>query len=339
MDVSPITTHSKTLETKSQGPIDMHVHMVGTGSSRSGCWLRLTKWHYPLVGLMLRGIGMKARDFRGNFDELYVFNLLKMIRESSLSAAVILAHDKVYRENGEVIRNFGSFYVPNDYVLSLAHKHPEFLAAVSIHPARPDALDELNRCAEAGAVMVKLLPNCHNVDCNLTRYRPFWNRMAELGMPFLAHTGGEHTVPVYEKSFSDPRTLRLPLECGVNVIAAHCATKSGLTDPQYFFDFVRMTKVFPNLYGDTSAFNVPIRGKHVLKCVEEPLCSRILHGSDFPVPVHGHFPWMNGFMKWDDFRKWESHWNVIERDYQFKKAMGFPDEVFTRVNQLFYRRK
>jgi hypothetical protein len=44
-------------------------------------------------------------------------------------------------------------------------------------------------------------------------------------------------VPVIRKEFSDPRILRRPLEIGVTVVAAHCATKSGLTDREYFHVF------------------------------------------------------------------------------------------------------
>jgi predicted TIM-barrel fold metal-dependent hydrolase len=182
--------------------------------------------------------------------------------------------------------------------------------------------------------MLKCLPNCHNIDCNDRRYAPFWERMAEARLPLLAHTGGEHTVPVVRREFSDPRLLELPLRCGVTVIAAHCATKSGLFDPDYFPVFVEMTRRFPNLYGDSSAFNVPIRGRHVPECVREPLASRILHGSDFPVPVFGHWSRLRGFISRADFRRCQSIGNVLERDYQLKRAMGFPAESFTRVGQL-----
>ena len=112
--------------------------------------------------------------------------------------------------------------------------HREFLPAVSIHPARPDALDELERCLAKGAVMMKCLPNCHNINCNDRRFTRFWERMAEAKLPLLAHTGDEHTLPVVRPEFADPRILTLPLECGVTVIAAHCATKSGLFTPEYF---------------------------------------------------------------------------------------------------------
>jgi predicted TIM-barrel fold metal-dependent hydrolase len=280
---------------------------------------------------MLRHVGLPSDALTGELDRLFVDRLLEQVRGSSLGGAVILAQDLVRDEQGREMEGVGSFYVPNDYVLALARQHPEFLPAVSIHPARPDALEELDRCLAAGAVMMKCLPNCQNINCNDRRFTRFWERMAEAKLPLLAHTGGEHTVPVVRADFADPRILTLPLECGVTVIAAHCGTKSGLFDPEYFHVFAEMTRRFPNLYGDTSAFNVPIRGRHMRKCLAPPLVERMVQGSDYPVPVHGHFAWARGLVGWKSFRRWERQPNVLERDYQLKVAMGFPRETFTRI--------
>lgn len=316
------------------GPVDMHVHIVGNGSGGTGCWLKVTGWHRPLAALMLRQVGLPASAMTGDLDALFVGRLLELVRTSSLSAAVILAHENVYDSHGKRMEGAGSFHVPNAYVLRLAKLHPEFLPAVSIHPARPDALEELERCIHAGAVMMKCLPNCHNIDCSDRRFMRFWERMAEAGLPLLAHTGGEHTVPVIRSDYSNPKILELPLECGVKVIAAHCATKSGLFDPDYFGVFAEMIRRYPNLYGDNSAFNVPIRGRHVRECLLEPLAGRILHGSDYPVPVHGHFAWVKGLVGWEVFRRWEKHPNILERDYQLKRAMGFSEASATRIWDL-----
>lgn len=335
-------TESTHLDSKQAGrhgdsagkPIDMHVHLVGNGTGGTGCWLRVKGWHHPLATFMLRHIGLPWGTMAGDLDLLYVERLLELVRGSSLGAVAILAHDQVHDAQGRVMEGVGSFYVPNDYVLKLGREHPELLPVVSIHPARPDALQELDRCLAEGAVMMKCLPNCHNIDCNERRYLRFWERMAESGLPLLAHTGGEHTVPVVRRELSDPRTLQLPLECGVTVIAAHCGTKSGPLDPDYFSVFVKMTRRYPRLYGDNSAFNVPIRGRHIPECLEEPLASRIVHGSDFPVPVFGHWGWAKGFVSWKDFRHCERLANVLERDYQLKRRMGFAPETFTRIRQL-----
>ncbi len=325
-------------------PVDCHVHIVGNGKSGSGCWLRLgaTWWQKPLAAHMLRHIGLGASSLHAaDFDERYVAHLLRLVQESSLGEIVILAQDEVFHADGKKMENTGSFHVPNDYVLRLAREHREFIPAVSIHPARHDALDELERCIAAGAAVLKLLPNCHNVDCNDPRYRKFWERMAEARLPLLAHTGGEHTVQVINAAYSDPRVLTLPLECGVTVIAAHAATKSGFGDTQYFHVFADMLAKWPNLYGDTSAWNVPQRGRFTKRCVGKDaglLGERLLHGSDFPVPCNGLWALLGGSISFADWRRCRKITNVLERDYQLKLAMGFEPEHFTRVHALLPRK-
>lgn len=319
-------------------PVDAHVHVVGNGSGGSGCWLRASPWRRPFQRLMLRHIGLPQAALSGDLERLYAERLLRLVRESSLHAVVILAQEEVYDDEGRRMEGRGAFHVPNDYVLRLAREHREFLPGVSIHPARRDALAELDRCLAHGAVLMKCLPNCQNINCSDRRFAPFWKRMAEAGLPLLAHTGGEHTLPVIRPEYSDPRRLSLPLDCGVKVIAAHCATRSGFADPEYFGAFAEMTRRFAGLYGDNSAFTAPIRGRHALACARPPLADRMLHGSDYPVPVYGHFPWLRGFLGWQAFRRWQRHPNVLERDYQFKRAMGFGGDVFTRLWTLLPRR-
>jgi uncharacterized protein len=225
-------------------------------------------------------------------------------------------------------------FVPNDVVLDLAQRHPEFLAGVSIHPARRDALDELDRCIARGAVLMKCLPNCQNIDASDPRYIPFWKRTAEARLPLLAHSGGEHTVPVVNARLADPRYLRTPLQCGVIVIAAHCATRSGAFDPDYFDDWMSMLREFPNLYGDISAMVSLNRCGHLRDCLREQIATRILHGSDFPVPVLGHRLWLNRSIDRKTFFGIQKIDNPLERDVRFKQALGFPDDVFARATEL-----
>ena len=314
--------------------IDCHVHIVGNGSSGSGCWIRSKALQWPLQALMVRHIGLPVSALKGDLDRIYVDKLLEWVRGSSLDAIVILAQEQVYGDDGKLLDHYGTAYVPNEYVLKLARAHPEFLPAVSIHPARPDAMEELERCIAGGAVMMKCLPNCQNIDCANPKFTNFWERMAQAGIPLLAHTGGEHTLQVVRPEYADPRTLKLPLECGVTVIAAHSASKSGLIDPEYFHHFAQMTADYPNFYGDNSAFNIPIRSRVVRHCVKSPVAAKMLHGSDYPVPIFGHWAWMRGFIDWQTFRRCQTIPNPLERDYQLKVAMGFKDETFTRVGRL-----
>jgi predicted TIM-barrel fold metal-dependent hydrolase len=314
-------------------PIDMHVHIVGNGTGGTGCWMQVRGIHRLAASFMVRHLGLPQSALKGDLDALYAEQLRRMVQASSLKAVVILAHEEVYDDYGRRLEGAGSFHVPNDHVLNLARRYAEFLPAVSIHPARRDALEELDRCVAEGAVMMKCLPNCQNIDCNDRRYTRFWERMAEHGLPLLAHTGGEFSLPVVRRELSDPRTLERPLQCGVTVIAAHCGTSCGWLDQDYFPVFVEMTRRHPRLFGDISALNQLHRSRHLLDCLRL-VGERMVHGSDFPIPALGHAAWFRGWLGWSVFRKWQRHWNVLERDYQFKRAVGFPSEVFGRVTGI-----
>jgi predicted TIM-barrel fold metal-dependent hydrolase len=283
---------------------------------------------------MLRQLGVAPAALQGNLEALYAEKVLQFVRDSSLDAIVLLAHERVHDPNGAPREDLGSMFVPNDVVLRLAAEYPEILAGVSIHPARPDALEELERCCEAGAVLMKCLPNCQNIDFSDLRYRRFWERMAELRLPLLAHTGGEHTVPVINASLADPKLLRFPLECGVTVIAAHCGTSSGAFDTNYFDAWVAMLREFPNLYGDVSAMVSLNRCAHLPDCLRAEIAPRIFHGSDFPVPVLGHRLWLQGRLESATFRRIQKLQNPLERDWQFKEALGFTEEARTRVTRV-----
>ena len=69
--------------------------------------------------------------------------------------------------------------------------------------------------------------------------------------------------------------------------------------------------------------------------MDKDLIKRVLHGSDFPVPPYGIFPFLMGYMKLDDYLYARSERNPLERDFQIKKAVGFPEETFNRVFDLF----
>lgn len=290
---------------------------------------------------LLRSVGLQSSALREDFDRIYRDQLLRFVRESSLDAAVILAHEDPYREDGTRI-DCGSFYVPNDYVLRLAREHPEFLPAVSIHPARPDAMDELEKCLAGGAVMLKCLPNCQNIDWNDRRYTRFLERMGEAGLLLLAHTGSERTMPVLAPKLADPRVLTRPLEIGVTCIAAHVGTGTMLLDVDYFEVFAEMTRRFPRLYGDNSALaalTFRLRPKTLRRLREPELQARILHGSDVPVPVSGALMWAFGMLGWGDWRLTAQIANPIERDVQLKRALGFSEETFTRLAGLLRKTK
>ena len=315
--------------------IDGHVHFVGDGSNESGCWLRsstlLDRIVEPIVKAQA-GISKSSRQL--GVDQAYEERLIGLIDDSLLDAVLLLAMDYPYDEDGNCLKKKAKFYVPNDHVLGLAKKKAQIIPACSIHPARKNAIQELERCVEQGAKVLKLLPNCHNVDCSDTRYRIFWERLAKLNMPFLAHTGGEFSVPVLNAKFADPRILRLPLECGVKVIAAHGAGKSGLWDPDYTADLLKMMDEFANLFTDNSALASPNRWRTIPALLDPKIQSRVIHGSDFPIPSGGLGPWIGKLLSGADYSKSRKIKNPLERDVFIKKAIGFKENTFTVLGEI-----
>jgi uncharacterized protein len=319
--------------------IDCHVHVVGTGTSGTGCWYRprgLTRIGAPFL---VRAVGLTMRDLRGpDFDRVYAERILAYVRgAATIDRALLLAHELPYRSDGTPLPEQASFYVSNEHVLGLAQAHPEFLAGVSIHPSRKDALEELEKCLSGGAAALKCLPNVQGIDWNDTKHTRFLERMAEEGLPLLAHTGSERTMPVMDHKLASPRVLTRALEIGVTCIAAHCGTGLMVLDPDYFDVFAEMCARFPNLYGDNSALaalNFRLRRSALQRMKEEPLASRILHGSDLPVPSSGLLPWAGRMLPWHKYRAAASVENTLERDAYLKRELGFSEATFTRAGGL-----
>jgi uncharacterized protein len=152
-------------------PIDVHVHLIGNGLAGSGCRLRTPWWHAPFLQMMARDIGLKTPYEDAGFDAAYVAQLRHWLGQSSLGAIVLLASDETYSVHGEKRSDLTALYVPNEYVFEVCRSDHRLLPGISIHPARADALAELERGVERGAALLKLLPCTHMVDPNDRRSR------------------------------------------------------------------------------------------------------------------------------------------------------------------------
>ncbi|MBV8353052.1 MAG: amidohydrolase family protein [Verrucomicrobia bacterium] len=321
--------------TTTHGPIDVHVHLSGNGKGGMDCWHRQRWIMKPFLWAGARDIGLKCGFADSGFDRMYLDQLLHWLSTSSLEAAVLLAEDWVRDDRGAVRKDLTDFFISNDKVFTAVKRSAKLLAGVSIHPARPDAVDELERCAAAGAVLLKLLPCVQNVDCNLSKYKPFWIKLADLGLPLLAHTGGEFFVRSCRNDLKSPGCLRLPLECGVTVIAAHCSTRALPWDGDYFEEFLQMRKDFQNFYGDLAALSHITHLKSLERLREEP--ERLLHGTDYPV-VTAVFPsWLKGWIDRETMQHLRGIHNPLEKKIQLTKALGFPERVFTDLWGLLPR--
>ena len=76
------------------------------------------------------------------------------------------------------------------------------------------------------------------------------------------------------------------------------------------------------------------RSAHLRDCLLPEIFGRVLHGSDFPVPVLGHRLWLTGSLGWSEFRRCQRLDNPVERDWMFKQALGFPEDTRTRAASL-----
>jgi predicted TIM-barrel fold metal-dependent hydrolase len=198
--------------------------------------------------------------------------------------------DGVYGANGLLDMEKTEFLVGNDYVLGLAGSHPrEFLPGVSINPQRRDAVAELERCAEAGAVLVKVLPNAQGFDPGNRGYIPFYRKLAQLKIPLLCHIGYEFTLPGRNQSAGDPDKLRAALDVGVTVIAAHGCSSGLFIYERYLPRFLNLVRLYANFFSDVSALTLPNRFGMLLRLRRYPEThERLLFGTDYP---HLVFRW------------------------------------------------
>ena len=95
-------------------------------------------------------------------------------------------------------------------------------------------MDELERCIEKGAKILKIHPPIQNVDPGEERFRPFYRKCADEDVIVMVHTGTEHSAAIVGNDYSKPKRLVTPLEEGCTVVAAH-AGMSAFFDEEDFF--------------------------------------------------------------------------------------------------------
>jgi uncharacterized protein len=246
-----------------------------------------------------------------------------------LDAAVVLAFDAVYTRSGERDEANTHLHITNDYAADVAGRHPKLLFGASIHPYRPDAVAELERCAARGAVLLKWLPITQGIDPSDPRCFPFYDALAAMKIPLLSHTGGETMLPNVNK-LADPTLLLPALRRGVTVIAAHCGTRSTFTEPDYLHQFVRLAKDHEHFYGDTAALSLPTRWHAYRKVLnDDAVRQKLVHGSDWPVICFPH--WRLGLTTMARMME-EPNW--MRRDVLIKQELGFDEAYWQRAGKI-----
>ena len=273
--------------------IDCHVHLAAFPDGDNGCYISPKMLKSPLFRFLLWKHQLSPSNPR-EANRKYLDDLLSELRASRhVQQAVILGMDGVYDQSGQLNREQTDFLISNDYVLKTVQAYPEeLLAGVSINPQRRDSIDEVHRCADAGAVLVKVLPNAKQFDPANPQYKPFYRALAERKLPFLSHVGYEFSLIGKDQSVGDPERLKVALDEGATVIAAH-ACSYGLILYEKFLPTLRdLVKRYPYFYADISALTLPNRLRMLLHLRQYPeVHERLLFGTDYPLSVFHIAAW------------------------------------------------
>lgn len=281
--------------------IDFHTHIVGLGSSGKDTYVNpemRSLWHpyqHLQFSIYISASGIKNLD---NADAEYVSRLTNLIDNiPNHGKYMILAFDKFYGTDGKEDMGQTLFHISNKYVFQLAKARPDiFVPMISVHPYRDDAVAELEKWHARGARFVKWLPNSMGIDPADERNDPFYEKMRDLNMILLTHTGDEGAVGEKFPEYGNPLRLERALKIGLTVVMAHCASlgsyksETAASGKISGFDiFLAMMEKYDGLlYGEISALTQYNRYKEndalstLLK--RKDLHHRLINGSDYPLP-------------------------------------------------------
>lgn len=310
--------------------IDYHCHVAGIGYG-SGCFISKKLLHSYKFIYYLRALGVTKKELKEFGDSLVIERLSRKILDSKyVSHAVVLAMDGVVRD-GELDMEQTEMYIPNDYLLEELKKYPNLLFGASINPFKSDSLKLLEWVKENGAVLIKWIPSIMQVDPSNKKIVSFYEKMVELDLPLLTHTGQERSFTGAHDHFCDPLKIELPLKIGVKVIAAHIATTGKSEGQDNFERILSLFDKYPNLYADISSLTQINKLGYLKKALKVAcLKNRLIYGTDWPLQS---FPVVSPFWHFKhlslkqmfEISKIENKW---DRDVLLKKALGVSDDIF-----------
>ena len=333
---------------------DCHIHVFGDGDSGSTLWFnpRMSHWWNPREFLR-RKVYINAScidDRPGHIDASFIDQLLAQTQAMAAGfKAMLFAFDWARDEAGAPMKELSTYYAGDEHVASLAARHPaHFEWVASVHPYDPGALDRLDAVVAQGARAIKWLPSAQNIDPASPRCDRYYAKLAALKLPLITHAGEEQAVVGFGEHLGNPLRLRRPLDAGVRVIVAHCASlghaeeldskvKSG--QPSNFELFTRLMdepRWRANLFGDISAV-VQANRVDVIPTLltRRDWQARLLNGSDYPLPgvvplidLHGLVS--RGLLDaalLDPLRMLRQH-NVLLFDFVLKRSLGLQGHRF-----------
>ncbi|MDA0782504.1 MAG: amidohydrolase family protein [Proteobacteria bacterium] len=328
--------------------VDYHTHIVGIDETQgTSVNTKMLSWWHPIhrikTSIYLSGSGVKDLE---KANEQYIERLVKLIRSNPHHGKhQILAFDHHYNPDGTINHEKSEFYVSNEHIWKLSQKYPDiFIPVISVHPYRKDAIAELIKWAEKGVRWVKWLPNAHGIDASNPRLDEYYQTMKKYNITLLTHVGEEQAVEAEEdQKLGNPLSFRKPLDMGVKVVMAHCASlgeNEDLDNPgkkaSSFDLFMRLMdnpKYDGLLYGEISAMTQFNRlPKPLLTLLERTdLHHRLINGSDYPLPAINVVIHTRSLVRYEMITKQEREYlneiykyNPLVFDYVLKRTIRHP---------------
>jgi mannonate dehydratase len=337
---------------------DVHCHVMGTGDSGTGPWMnpameRIWQPRMYVQRLFYLNAGCAHND-PGKVDLSVVDRLVNQSEAMPAGyKSVLFAFDWARDAAGAPDEQRSTFHVPDEYAADIVRRYPQhFEWAASIHPYDPRALDRLDAAAARGARAIKWLPSAQGIDPASPQCDRFYAKLAALRMPLITHAGDEQAVAGHVEDLGNPLRLRRPLDAGVRVVVAHCASlgvghdldRGGEPQVSNFDLFARLMdepRYRANLFADISAITQGNRmGVIASLLARRDWQDRLLNGSDYPLPGIVPLISLPGLVKLnvldpaavEPLREIRQH-NVLLFDFVLKRTVasngvGFAPSVF-----------
>ena len=236
-----------------------------------------------------------AVEYFGN--ELETWSIEEMVEEYEATPV-----DKAVLLGWDAETNTGLPPIPNEYIAETVDEYSDFfIGFAGIDPRKGKAaIQELERAVEdLGLQGVKLHPSAQGFFPNDPEYDPLWERVAELDVPILTHTGttgfgaggpgGDGISLKYTKPipYIDDLAARHP---DLTIIMAH---------PPFPWekDGVAVAQHKPNVYIDLSGWNPKYIPDIVIRYADSLIPEKFLFGTDYPLISPDD--WLSSFEKLD----------------------------------------
>ena len=274
--------------------VDIHTHLLNPAVRFDRLFDRL------VAPLFARSLGVDPGALKDHPWETHIQAMAHAVATSArVEQACLFAVDAKVDRKGRELHRDGTVCADTTDVLGVTRRFPGlFIPFLSVNPLRPDAIERLEEYGAVGCRGAKFLQNYWEVNLNDESLIPYYEKLAALKLPLVVHVGSELTI-ASKRAYEGADMLRLPLDCGVTVIAAHMGLgqinhlalpwRNLSRNPRWFdpdyHRILEMLETRENLYGDLSALLIPFRARaleHLSR--QQHVHHKLLFGTDYPVP-------------------------------------------------------